>query len=248
MVGSSGLFLILIRHGVTGRTFSRRCCSGPDSASCGPCGRSSGPPATSAPGLEAPFCGLFRIVAVGPLDHIADYRGSGAHASPIRSAYVRSVLNHHARRIVDNAGPSTDDTCGPLVVIFQLGICLAGWFLDAREIQYWTKPLRGRHWIDLPTLRRSPRLSRRYSSSAVSPYAALRAPGIPQALRRGASHDISSPTHAGRHAGAAAVAVHPTDVHRDCRAVRWLLRPFPGSFGSGGDPRLPANPVRFTVE
>ena len=39
-------------------------------------------------------------------------------------------------------------------------------------------------------------------SCAVSPYAALRAPGIPRALRRGASHDLSSSTHARRHAGA----------------------------------------------
>ena len=82
--------------------------------------------------------------------------------------------------------------------------------------------------------------------SAVSPYAALRAPGIPQARRRGASHDISSSAHARRHAGAAAVAVHPTDVRRDRRAVRSSLRPFPGSSRSGGDPRLPALPDQRT--
>ena len=104
-----------------------------------------------------------------------------------------------------------------------------------------TKPLRGRRWIDLPTLRRPPRSSRR-NSCAVSPYAALRAPGIPRAPRRGASHDISSSTHARRHAGAAAVAAYPTDVRRDRRAVRPPLRPLPGGSRSGGDPRLPGLP------
>ena len=41
---------------------------------------------------------------------------------------------------------------------------------------------------------------------------------------------------------AAAVGVHPTDVRRDRRTVRSLLRPFPGSSRSGADPRLPGLP------
>ena len=49
-----------------------------------------------------------------------------------------------------------------------------------------------------------------------------------------------------RHAGTAAVAVHPTDVRRDRRAVRSLLRPFPGWSGSGADPRLPGLPDHRT--
>ena len=71
-------------------------------------------------------------------------------------------------------------------------------------------------------------------------------PGIPQARHRGASHGIPSSTHARRHAGAAAVAVHPADVRRDRRAVRSLLRPFPGSSRSGGDPLLPGLPDQRT--
>ena len=61
------------------------------------------------------------------------------------------------------------------------------------------------------------------------PYAALRVPGIPQVLYRGAPHDISSSTHARRHAGAGSVPVHPS--------VR-TSPPSHGSLGTSAVPRL----------
>ena len=88
MVGSSGLFLNLIRHDVMGRNLSRRCCSGPDSASCVPWGRFSGPPATSAAVLAPPICGLFTIVALEPLDHITDYRGEFTPAQSVPDTFA----------------------------------------------------------------------------------------------------------------------------------------------------------------
>ena len=49
---------------------------------------------------------------------------------------------------------------------------------------------RGRRLIDPPPLSHPVRPSQRCGRSPVPPYAALRVPGIPQALCRGASHDI----------------------------------------------------------
>ena len=62
-------------------------------------------------------------------------------------------------------------------------------------------------------------------------YAARRAPGIPQALRRGVSDDIPSSTHARRHAGAAPVAVHPTHVRRDRRGFARYFNRSPERLG-----------------
>ena len=66
-----------------------------------------------------------------------------------------------------------------------------------------------RRSVEPPALTPPASWSARRSPSSTPPYAARRRPGIPQAHRRGSSDDVPSSTHARRHAGATAVAVHP---------------------------------------
>ena len=72
----------------------------------------------------------------------------------------------------------------------------------------------------------------RHPRNTVALHAAILSPGIPQApFAEERLMTSPSSTHARRHAGATAGAVHPTHVRRDRRTVRPRLRPVPEHLG-----------------